>query len=332
MAGQVCANPIPPQLRGWRLDPRGRLRAPEAGRDLPSVARRGLLRGDRLAGGPVVHLLLPAQAIAYARRARLGREKPLPVPDPSVPDGAGPASAAVWALRRQFPFMGKRRARLELSESRVGRILDKDLRLRRIMPCAYCRDRTNVKRRRSSTDTLNAGRYGQRAKRPGELVRIDHMSLSRDSKQLKEFKAVSPDRQAPRRSGLLQCHRQQRETLPRGRPDRPPARSSSPSKSMVAASSARTSSRLVGIFVSPSMSCRPGALSSTAAWSERTTLRGPSSGISATATSPWPMPTRPLAAHRYFHNHTRPHQALDWKTPNEYLRNTKDYLSQSHIP
>ena len=31
-----------------------------------------------------------------------------------------------------------------------------------------------------------------------------------------------------------------------------------------------------------------------------------------------------LSKHQNFHNHVRPHQALDLKTPNEYLRNTKD--------
>ena len=33
-----------------------------------------------------------------------------------------------------------------------------------------------------------------------------------------------------------------------------------------------------------------------------------------------------------FHNHVRPHHALDWQTPAEYLQSTKDCPSQSHIP
>ena len=70
----------------------------------------------------------------------------------------------VWALRCRFPFMGKRPSARHAStretgaeRSTVGRILDKGLRLGRSMPCAYCRGRTNAKRRRSSTDTLSAG-------------------------------------------------------------------------------------------------------------------------------------------------------------------------------
>ena len=43
-----------------------------------------------------------------------------------------------------------------------------------------------------------------------------------------------------------------------------------------------------GLSESPHPPPRP--FSSTAAWSELTTLRRPSSGISTTATSPWPMP------------------------------------------
>ena len=49
-----------------------------------------------------------------------------------------------------------------------------------------------AKRRRRFNAHAKRWRYGQRAERPGQLVQIDHMSLSRDSKQLKEFKAVSP--------------------------------------------------------------------------------------------------------------------------------------------
>ena len=143
MAGQVCANPILPQLRGWRHDPRGRLRAPEADRDLAGVARRELLRGDRLAGGPVVQLLLPAQAMA----ARLGREKPGPAPpmEPVLraqPSGLCGINFPSWASAVRVIL---RCEGLEPSESTVGRILDKGLRLGRIMPCAYCRGRTNAK-------------------------------------------------------------------------------------------------------------------------------------------------------------------------------------------
>ena len=40
---------------------------------------------------------------------------------------------------------------------------------------------------------------------------------------------------------------------------------------------------------------------------------------------------RAPARYQRFHNHIRPHQALDWKTPNEYLQQSKDYPTQSHM-
>ena len=41
--------------------------------------------------------------------------------------------------------------------------------------------------------------------------------------------------------------------------------------------------------------------------------------------------SRALADYQHFHNHVRPHQALDWKTPNEYLQQSKDCPTQSHM-
>ncbi len=76
----------------------------------------------------------------------------------------------------------QRREGLELGESTVGRILSKGVRLGRVKP----------KRRRRFDGHAQRWRYGQRAARPGELVQIDHMSLHRDGKHVKEFKAVSP--------------------------------------------------------------------------------------------------------------------------------------------
>ena len=105
----------------------------------------------------------------------------------------------VWAMRTRFPFMGKCRLRVMLvregfkfSESTLGRILAKGVRLGRIQPCAFCRGRVKVKRRRGFNGHAQRWRYGQRAQRPGELVQIDHLSLHRDGRHLKEFKAVSP--------------------------------------------------------------------------------------------------------------------------------------------
>ena len=107
---------------------------------------------------------------------------------------------AVWRGRKQYPFMGKRRLKVMLdregvflSESTLGRILAKGLRLGRIRPCAVCRGRLTAKRRRTFTQG-HARRWTSDtlATRPGEWVQIDHMSVSREGDTLKEFKATCP--------------------------------------------------------------------------------------------------------------------------------------------
>ncbi len=106
----------------------------------------------------------------------------------------------VWTLRRHYPFMGKRPLRvllarqgIHLSESTVGRILAKGVRLGRIRPCAFCRGRVKLKkRRRFHQGHAQRWCYGTRATQPGQLVQIDHLSVSLDGTHLKEFRAVSP--------------------------------------------------------------------------------------------------------------------------------------------
>lgn len=106
----------------------------------------------------------------------------------------------VWRMRKQYPFMGKQRLKVmlaregtALSESTIGRILAKGVHLRRIAPCAFCRGRVKVKRPRNFA-VGHAQRYrrGMKATQPGEMVQIDHMSISRDGDTLKEFKATCP--------------------------------------------------------------------------------------------------------------------------------------------
>ena len=103
----------------------------------------------------------------------------------------------VWTLRRRYPFMGKRPLRvllarqgIHLSESTVGRILAKGVRLGRIRPCAFCRGRVKLKKRRSfHPGHAQRWCYGTRATQPGQLVQIDHLSVSLDGTHLKEFRA-----------------------------------------------------------------------------------------------------------------------------------------------
>ena len=108
----------------------------------------------------------------------------------------------VWQLRRRFPSWGKttlwkvlsRDHGLTLSCSTVGRILSKGLRLGRIRPCAFYYGRVKAKRhRRLGTRHAKRWRYRMKAGQPGEMVQIDHMSVSLALKSdIKEFKAVCP--------------------------------------------------------------------------------------------------------------------------------------------
>ena len=79
------------------------------------------------------------------------------------------------------------------SESTIGRILGKGIVLGHIRPCAFLRGRTGPRKRRDFSGG-HARRLlsGMRASAPGELVQLDHMSVSRDGGSLKEFRAVCP--------------------------------------------------------------------------------------------------------------------------------------------
>ena len=119
----------------------------------------------------------------------------------------------VWTLRRHYPFMGKRPLRvllarqgIHLSESTVGRILAQGVRLGRIRPCAFCRGRVKLKKRRSfHQGHAQRWRYGTRATQPGQLVQIDHLSVSLDGTQLKEFRAVSGKHEFATAQSVLQA-------------------------------------------------------------------------------------------------------------------------------
>ena len=67
------------------------------------------------------------------------------------------------------------------------------------------------------------------------------------------------------------------------------------------------------------MCCRPSIPSTTAVWNAPTALPASSSG----GRYDGPLSIDPvqaaLAGYEFFYNYERPHAALDWKTPNEYL-------------
>ena len=109
----------------------------------------------------------------------------------------------VLALRRQHPVWGKktlchiltRDHGLNLSESTVGRILSKAIRLNRIKPCAFYCGRVKVRRKRRWDQHAQRWRYREHRHqdRPGQLVQIDHMTVNlKEGQSFKEFRAVCP--------------------------------------------------------------------------------------------------------------------------------------------
>ena len=92
-----------------------------------------------------------------------------------------------------------------LSESTVGRIVAKLVRLGRVRPVAFYYGRVKPKRRWQFTHHAKRWRYGMKAKAPGELMQLDHMSISfTEGEVVKEFKATCP---VSKWSGLRVCRR-----------------------------------------------------------------------------------------------------------------------------
>jgi hypothetical protein len=81
-------------------------------------------------------------------------------------------------LRRDFD--------IKLSESSVGRVLKKLMAAGKITKSiSSCK----AKRRRKFTNHAKKWEYGMKSKNPGELIQIDHMSVTKHNIAMKEFRA-----------------------------------------------------------------------------------------------------------------------------------------------
>ena len=107
----------------------------------------------------------------------------------------------VLHLRKRYPLWGKRKLwrvlvrerGWTLSESTVGRIVARLVRLGRVEPVSFYYGQVKPKRRRQFTHHAKRWRYGMKAKAPGELMQADHMSVSfTEGACVKEFKATCP--------------------------------------------------------------------------------------------------------------------------------------------
>ena len=106
----------------------------------------------------------------------------------------------VYHLRKKFPLWGKQKITViykreygqEVSESTVGRILTKLIKQGKIMPVRFMFGKKETKKR-IFNGHAQRWKYGMRAEQPGELVQVDHMSITMPGiGPVKHFNAVCP--------------------------------------------------------------------------------------------------------------------------------------------
>jgi len=103
----------------------------------------------------------------------------------------------VLAIRKENPTYGKEKIRrilvrdhhITYSESTIGRILTALISEGKIKKYAAL---TKIRKRRKFTDHAQRWQYGMKSKEVGELIQIDHMSVSKDGLKIKHFQAWDP--------------------------------------------------------------------------------------------------------------------------------------------
>lgn len=106
----------------------------------------------------------------------------------------------VLSLRKQYPAWGKnkltmilRQRGLPISSSTVGRILCKLLSLGKIQPVSMTWGKLKPRKRRVFNQHAKRWRRDLRASKPGDMVQIDHMTVSvMPGRMVKHFNAVCP--------------------------------------------------------------------------------------------------------------------------------------------
>lgn len=90
-------------------------------------------------------------------------------------------------LHRDFPDIAR------VSVTTIGRILRKLVDLKRILPAWVLTASKRSRRKRKFDKYARRWKYGMKARQPGELIQLDHMSVSFEtSKTVKHFQATCP--------------------------------------------------------------------------------------------------------------------------------------------
>jgi putative transposase len=106
----------------------------------------------------------------------------------------------VYQIRQQHPYWGKlkiqclieREHGIKTTVSTVGRIIRHLINLKRIQPVAVVVGRAKPRKRRVFNQHARRWEYGMKAKEPGELIQVDHMTVYCNSQRIKDFKAACP--------------------------------------------------------------------------------------------------------------------------------------------
>lgn len=181
---EIASNRLSILKSYWRLREEGC--SEEAALEALKTSRASLFRWQRAYREGGVECLSPkSRAPRKKRQAQWSRQ----------------LEQQVLHLRQRFPLWGKRtlttilqrEKRLDVSESTVGRILKKLVKLGKVRPVRFYYGRIKDKRTRKFNKHAKRWKKGMKATKPGELVQIDHMTVTAwPAKTIKHFEATCP--------------------------------------------------------------------------------------------------------------------------------------------
>ena len=234
----------------------------------------------------------------------------------------------VAELRHEFPLWGKLKiAQLmqnegyQISAGSVGRIISDLIRRGAVQPAHTIMGAAARRRRRHWRRTAKKWRQGMKARRPGELIQIDHMSVTTQAGlKVKHFQATCPiTKLTVAQIAHRATSRTARDFLRRLQREMPfPVRSLQADGGSEFMKHFETACQNDGVelyILPPKSPEKNGCVER-----RNGTFRYEFYHAYDTGGS-WPELRRNLDEFTWIYNHKRPHQALDFLTPIQYHRN-----------
>lgn len=139
---------------------------------------------------------------AYKRRGLFGLEslhkRPVRI---RKPQWNSTLETYVSHIRKSYPLFGKykikvilkRDYRIETSASTVGRVIKKLVDAKLLLPVSFYYGHVKVKRKRIFNRHAQRWRYGMRSERPGHMIQVDHMVVALGAGySIRQFTATCP--------------------------------------------------------------------------------------------------------------------------------------------